>query len=115
MADIVHASMKANFLSRIIITLSLALLVCTPPALRADDSQKSSSGNSSAGDRESRRAKIREMILKKFDKNHNGKLDPEEREELKKAIKERRGNGGARGLAALKDRKPGSDGASSSQ
>ena len=40
------------------------------------------------------------MEVEKFDKNHNGKLDPDEREALKKAIQERRGKGGGKGASA---------------
>ena len=89
--------MKTTFLSRIAITLGLAVAVCVPLAVRADDTQKPAP---SATDTASRRAKMHAWVLKKFDKNHNGKLDPDEREALKKAIQERRAKGGGKGSAA---------------
>ena len=98
--------MKTTLLSRITITLALAVAVGAPLAIRADDTQKSSSNST---DTASRRARIHAWILKKFDTNHNGKLDPDERAALKKWVEEHHGKGGGKGAAALKNRKPGSD------
>jgi hypothetical protein len=83
--------MKKTTVSRIAITLGLALAVAAPLSVRADDTQKPSSNST---DTASRRAKIHAWALKKFDTNHNGKLDPDERAALKKWLEEHRGKGG---------------------
>jgi hypothetical protein len=83
--------MKTTFLSRIAITLGLALAVGAPLSVRADGTQKPSSNST---DTTARRERIHKWILKKFDTNHNGKLDPDEREALKKWLKEHRGQSG---------------------
>lgn len=101
--------MKNTLLSRIAITLSLALLVGAPFAVRADEAQKPASNTTDGADRSARREKIHAWLLKKFDTNHNGKLDPDEREAMKKAFQERRGKGGGFGRGDRKAGKPGSD------
>ena len=52
---------------------------------RAEDAPTQSPGAGQGG------AKIREMILQKFDANKNGTLDPEEKAAAMKAMQERRG------------------------
>ena len=89
-------SMKTTLLcgfSRITSALAFAMLVGAPLPVRADDTQKPSSNDASTTDKSARGGKIRQRILERFDKNHNGKLDPDERQALKKAIEERRGKG----------------------
>jgi Ca2+-binding EF-hand superfamily protein len=44
------------------------------------------------------RDQVRQKVLQKFDKNSNGQLDPDEREEAKAAVQKRRQQGGGTGL-----------------
>jgi hypothetical protein len=90
--------MKTTLLSRIAITLGLAVAVSAPLSLRADDTQKPATDNTETA-KHGHHGKIREMILKKFDTNHNGKLDPDERAALKKWLEERHGKRGSKAAA----------------
>lgn len=93
--------MKTTSVSRIAITLSLTLLVAAPFAVRADDTQKPSGADHSA-----RHAKMHEWILKKFDTNGNGKIDPDEREAMKKCFEEKRAEGGGKHHGGWHHHKP---------
>jgi Ca2+-binding EF-hand superfamily protein len=43
------------------------------------------------------RDQVRQKVLQKFDKNSNGQLDPDEREEAKTAMQKQREQGGGKG------------------
>ena len=98
--------MKTIFLSRIALALGFTLAVGAPFTICAEDAGKSGARD---GDRAALREKLHARLLEKFDANHNGKLDPEEREAAMKAFKERRGKGGKSGGGEFKRRKPGTD------
>jgi hypothetical protein len=49
------------------------------------------------GEGNGKRAELRQRALQKFDKNGNGKLDPDEREAAKEAMQKRREQGGGKG------------------
>jgi hypothetical protein len=101
--------MKSTLISRftrIAIMLGLAVIVSAPFPVRAEDGKKAGASNA---DRAAWREKIHSRILEKFDANHNGKLDPGEREAARKAFRERFGKGGKFGHGEWKHRKPGTD------
>lgn len=50
------------------------------------------------GEGDGKRAELRQRTLRKFDKNGNGQLDPDEREAAKEAMQKRREQGGGKGL-----------------
>jgi hypothetical protein len=100
---------RRSLIPQIAIALSLAMMAGSLPAAQAEDPQKPASDASRGTDRTARREKLRKWLLEKFDKNHNGRLDPEEREAMKKAFQERRAKRGLGKGAASGSRQSGTD------
>ena len=65
------------------------LLALTSAALRADDTQPATTAGANQPARGAKHGKFRQMLLEKFDTNHNGKLDPDELAKAKEFIKEK--------------------------
>jgi hypothetical protein len=79
-----------------LLSATLAFFTLSPVSLHAELSSTTPTASSTTptADQNPRRARLRRLLLRKFDTNHNGKLDPNEIEALKKWIEERRAKRG---------------------